>query len=187
MADLATTEDLEARLGRSLTAEEAARAPSLLADASGAVRVRARQPLVETTSTARLRVRGTKVRLPRRPATAVDAVADVDGNALDFTWYAGQVVTLTGYPLGGWVDVTYTHGYPAGDERLAPIVGVVCAMVLRALGVKPTDAGIVQESVGNYSYTVGSAAAAGAVGMLEAEAAIVDAFAGPKIGTVVLG
>lgn len=187
MADLATTADLEARLGRDLTAEEAARAPSLLVDASGAVRLRARQPLTEATSTARLRARGTKVRLPRRPTTAVDAVADVEGNALDFTWYAGQVVTLSAVPLGGWVDVTYTHGYAVGDDRLAPIVGVVCAMVFRALGVKPTEVGYQSESVGGYSYTVGAAAAAGAVGMLEAEGKIVDAFAGPKIGTVQLG
>lgn len=159
---LATKAQLEERLGRALTTQEAKRAPALLDDASAAVRS-ITGALTAGSQTVRVRARGGLVRLRRAP-TAVAAVADVDGNALEFTWYAGTQITLAAVPLGGYVDVTFTAG---AVPKI--VVAVVCQMVLRALGVNPDDTAYQQESVGDYSRTVGAAAAAGAIGMLASE------------------
>lgn len=164
---LATIEDLENRLERTFDegSPARARAAALLDDASAAVIAETGQTFATGERTVRLRARGRKVRLPR-PASDVSEVLSVGdgGDALDFTWYAGTVIDLASIPLEGWVDVTFTV-----DEVPAIVVAVVCQMVGRALGVKPDESGVQSESVGDYSYTVGAAAAAGAVGMLPDE------------------
>lgn len=166
MADLATVADLEARLGRSLDAAEVIRAEALLAGASARVRSYTGQQFEQTTTTARLRVRNGRVRLPQRPVTAVTAVADVDANAINFTWHAGD--SLTGFGRTGWVDVTYTHGYVAIPDD---VIEVVCQMALRAFGVAADAGGYASESIDDYSYSVGTVAASGAVGMLDQDRA----------------
>lgn len=171
---LATTADLAARLGRALTAEETTRATPLLRDASAVARREAGRPFTAAAGdTARVRVRGLKLRLPKVPVTAVDTIADVDGNPLDFTYDAGDVVTLSAIPLRGWVDVTYDHGYA---EIPDDVVGAVCSAVLRTLGVSPMETGYQSETVEGYAYTVGAAAASGAVGFLDAELAVFRAY-----------
>jgi hypothetical protein len=176
MDPLATTADLEDRLGRSLTPAEAARADTLLVDASASVRTFTHQQLSQDTSTVRLRVRRGKVRLPQRPVTAVTTVADVNGNQMTFTWVGDETVVvqtnLDPFSFEPWrngiavVDVTYTHGYAMLPDT---IIGVVCSVVLRALGRRPEDSGITSETVAGYSYTLGSAAAAGGFGLLPDE------------------
>lgn len=175
MAALATVADLEARLGRDLDVTEAARAEALLDGASARVRSYTGQQFDQTTATARVQVRNGVVRLPQRPATAVTTVEDMDGNSLDFTWYAGQTFKLgtetTRFdyePVAGdrWVDVTYTAGYAAIPDD---VVEVVCQIVLRAFGTPAETSGISQESIGSYSYSTGAVAASGAVGMLPDE------------------
>lgn len=181
---LATVEQLEARLGRALEdpSPERTRATALLDDASAVVIAETGRDFAVGEQTVRLRARGKKVRLPRA-ASAVSEVVGVgdDPSALEFTWYAGTVVDLAAVPLEGWVDVTFTVG-----EVPAVVVAVVCQMAARALGVKPDDAGVQSESVGGYSYTVGAAAAAGAVGMLPDERRALRAL-GPLGSTIALG
>lgn len=184
---LATVEDLAGRLGRTLTGDESTRAELLLADASAAVRSHTGQEISSASSTTRLQVIDGRVRLPQRPVTDVTSVDNVDGAGQVFTWYSGDVLELGGvgyalingpWPWAGrcgkaWVDVTYDHGY---EEIPGEIVAIVCQIAGRALGTKPDDSGYTQESIGNYSYSVGGAAAAGAVGLLADEKRILDRY-----------
>lgn len=182
---LASIEDLQGRLGRDLTGADLARAELLLADASAAVRSHTGQEISSRSSTARLQVRDGRVRLPQRPVTDVTAVDNVDGVAQIFTWYGGDVLELNGgyglvngpWPWGNygtvWLDVTYDHGY---EEIPGEIVAIVCQIAARAFGTTPDDSGYTQEGIGNYSYQVGAAAAAGAVGLLADERRILDRY-----------
>jgi hypothetical protein len=187
VADLATVADLEARLGRELTASELARAEALLSSASARVRSYTGQQFTQDTTTARVRVNNGRITLPQRPVQTVETIADMDGNAVPFTWYAGASIVLgtNSYPpihpieaawyarFREWVDVTYTHGYA---DIPADVVEVVCQIVLRTLGSDPAASGMVQESVEGYSYSMGAAGAAGAVGMLNDEKAALDVY-----------
>lgn len=198
MAALATVADLEARLGRSLDGgAETARAETLLDGVSARVRTYTGQQFdLATDDEQRLRVRRGRVRLPQRPVVAVSAIADVDGNDVEHTWHAGDVVHLAAlgsvprfdvepYANGGptWVDVTYTHGYATIPDD---VVEVVCSMTLRAFGSDPSASGITQEAVEGYSYSMGAAGAAGAVGMLADEKATLDVYR-RKGGTIRVG
>ena len=187
MAALATLEDVEERLNRTFDANEAMQVTHLLNDVSAAVRSYIGQSVNSAAQTSRLRVRNGAVRLPRSNVTAVAAVEDVDGNSIDFTWDAGQVVTLGRSFVDGWsteptrsaytwVDVTYTAGWSTVP---ADLVAVVCQMVGRAFG-RPADAtGLTSESIAGYSYSVGGAAAAGPLGMLADEKAVLDRYRRP--------
>lgn len=187
MAALATVTDLETRLGRTLTLTEADQAEALLDDASAAVRAYIGQSVNSASQTTRLRVRNGAIRLPRRPVTAVAGVEDVDGNTLDFTWDAGQVVTLGRSFTDGWsveptrsaytwVDVTYTAGWASVP---ADLVAVVCQIAGRALGRPADSTGMTSESIAGYSYSVGGAAAAGPLGLLSDEKAVLDRYRVP--------
>lgn len=184
MAALATTDDLADRLGRSFSADEAAQAALLLDDASAAVRGHTGQQFTEDTTTERLRVRNGRVRLAQLPVTDVDGVTDIDGNDVAFTWDGGERLDVSSSVPDNWaweprksglayVDVTYTHGYATIPDV---IVAVVCQMAGRALGRPADETGVTQESIAGYSYTVGAAAAAGAVGMLADERAVLDRY-----------
>lgn len=195
LVPLANVDDLETRLGRTLTATEGPRAEALLDDASAAVRGYTGQQITRPepddddarVSTTRLKVNGGTVRLPQRPVTAVTAVADTNGNNVLFTWYAGEVIQVAPNVPDSWawvpwvngiayVDVTYAHGY---DEVPGDIVAVVCQMAARALGQAPDDSGKTSETIAGYSYTVGTAAASGAVGLLPDEKAVLDRYRRP--------
>lgn len=184
MAALATEADLEARLGRSLTAEELTQAIALLDDASATVRVYTGRNFEAAEVTQRLRVVDGKVRLPQSPVTAVESVESVEGTAVDFTWHHGSTIYLNAGVLDAWeyegrtrtptyVDVTYTAGSATIPDA---IVAVVCSIAKRALEVPAASSGLTSESVGNYSYSVGPVAASGGAGLLNAEKAILDRF-----------
>lgn len=169
---LAAPDDLEDRLGRDLTAGEAARATALLADASALVRSYTRQDftLVED-DVAVLRVQGGEIRLPKRPVTEVASVVAIGGSdALpdvaisDWVWDGLDIIRIgdgscvinlpevwwddeDGYP--GTYRVTWSHGdatVPAG------VVRVVCGVVLRTLTAPSMAGGVTSETVGPYSY-----------------------------------
>jgi hypothetical protein len=171
---LASVDDLSGRLGRALTAAESDRAELLLADASAAVRSYTGQHISQSETTSRLRLRGGTVRLPQRPVIDVASVADTDGVDLDVTWVAGDRLVVTNAYLTGWVDVTYTHGY---EEIPSEIIAVVCQIAGRAFGRPADESGMQSETIGQYSYTVGVAAAAGGLGLLNDERAVLDRYA----------
>lgn len=125
---LASTADVEAALGRELTSGEQGLAEFALDKASEAFRREAGQTFTPAESTVRLKALGGVVTLPQRPAVDVSAVADDDGNAVEFT-LDGQRVVLDADALP-YVAVTYEHGGDVPDlVRLA--VAEVVARNLR--------------------------------------------------------
>jgi len=184
MANLATVADVSARLGRSLDQTEEVRVELLLGDASAAVRTYTGRTFEEAERTVRVRARTNLVRLADPPISAVSAVADIDGNDVSYRWDGLDTVYL--WPLGDvrfdldvptrWpqvVDVTYTAG---ADDVPDAVVAVVAQVAARAFGVNPQDSGHQQESIAGYSYSVGTAAASGAVGLLKDEREVLDRY-----------
>lgn len=169
MTALATLPDLELMMERTIGDDESRRAQRLLEIASERVRTFTGRRFEQTTETKRLRVRNSRVRLPQGPVTAVSAVEDTNGNALTYTWLAGQVVDLCANPLNSWeiepfrrglrwVDVTYTHGW---ETIPADIVGIVCEVAAAAF-TQPIEAtGIQSETLGDYTVTTSTATPSG--------------------------
>ena len=118
------------------------------------------------------------VLLPEWPVSAVEAVS-VDGEALAETdddgednWRLGtagmlhRVGRLRIWPAGrGNIEVTYTHGFggadPAYDEDDVPADIRLVAMLVakRVYAGAGATATLKQETIGNYSYTLGDAEA----------------------------
>ena len=194
MEPLATTDDLEAVLGRTLTDTEATRAAALLVQASAVVRRASSQDFTQAETVIRSHVRDAFVVLPQRPVNGVSSVQDIDGNDVWFQWDGLDRIIVDpsrainefelntlAYPPPT-IDVTYDHGFAATDDDPpvstipADVVAVVCQIVLRTLGQDPTASGMQQESIAGYSYSVGSAAAAGVIGLLPPEAEFLASF-----------
>lgn len=185
MTDLFLAEDVELRLGRSFTASEELRIGTLVTDASASIRNYMRQEVTQATTTIPLKVHNGRIRLPQRPVNAVTAVANVNGSGpVFYQWWGDDLIYVGANVLDsfGWepwrngiaaLTVTYDHGYAVVPDD---IIGIGCSKVLRALGHEPADAGIASESIAGYSYTLGSAAAAGAFGFLQAERDVLDAY-----------
>jgi hypothetical protein len=178
-----TIDDLEVRLGRALTDAEVDQAQPLLDDVFGAVQIRTGQKFIQAEYVLRTRVKRGYVRLPQRPVNDVESVFDTDTtpNALEFTWdgmdrvYVHTTTRPNRAPVQV-VDVTYDAG---PEEVPSAIIGIVCSIAARALGVNPTEGSVTQESIDGYAYTIGSAGGARAYGILPAEASILDAFRRP--------
>lgn len=179
MDPLASSADLVARLGRSLTTEETARAPALLKDASAKIRAYTKQDftLVEGDVIV-LRPVGSHIRLPQRPVLAVTQVVAVGGAGLPdivlptACWQWDQVDLVELWPLdpdvwlslpsidwaqyGQWGPDTYRVVYDHGYETIPDdVVAVCCTMVLRTLTAPTTTEGLVSERIGQYSYQYG--------------------------------
>jgi len=146
---LATIADVEARIGRSLTAGETSQATAWLSDASSMFVQRAVQKFEVSESTVRLFPRDGIVRLVQRPVIEVVTVKDIDGVEIDYTYDGHQSI----YELGTYspVIVNYEHGSATIPDD---VVAVVAGMVVRTLLV-PDDAaaGIQQQSVGPFSQS----------------------------------
>lgn len=198
MTTLATAADVWARLGRAFTPVEEQRVGALLTDASAAVRAFTGQRISQEETTFTVEPERGRVRLMQRPVNSVSDVTDVDSNPLDFTLYnvADPYIILTNSGSGGsaWtferdfaagpfpVVVTYDHGY---DTIPDDIVAVTCGVVLRALGRTPLESGVMQQSVAGYSETIGPVGAAGPVGFLPEEKAILTRYR--RAGRVLAG
>lgn len=192
LPDLATLEDVEARLGSRIDDEQRARiAAALLRDASAAVRLYTGQTFTQVVDdVVMVRVRNGVGRLPQRPVTAVTAATAraFDGSQIP-TWFQWDgVQAVRAYPQVpnvfafepftvdlAWITVTYTHGYPDGELPPA-LVGIVAQIVGRALGTDLLQSGVQSETIAGYSYTLGAAAAAGGFGLLPNEKSALDYF-----------
>lgn len=171
---LATIADVEARLGRSLTAGEYSKAAAYLDDASALFVQRAVQKFEVSESTVRLFPRDGVVRLVQRPVIDVVSVKDIDGNDIDFTWDGRQSI----YDLGDFrgVVVNYEHG---SADIPADVVAVVAGMVARTLSISPdAAAGVQQQAVGPFSQSYASWAVGAQVMMSPAEAKVADYYRG---------
>lgn len=188
MPALASDADLEARLGRELTAAEALRAPALLDDASALVRSYTRQTftLVEDDVQV-LRAQGGEIRLPQRPVTEVSAVVALGGGGVlpdvpitDWVWdnldliRVGSGACVINLPEAWWDDdgypgtyrVTYSHGYA---DVPADVVRVVCRSVLSTLTAPTMAGGVTSETVGPYSYRLDTPGTGLTVSLSEAD------------------
>lgn len=189
---LATVSDLAKRLGRDLSASDEERADLLLQDASAAVRNYTGQQFTLGQTTITAFPRNGRIRLGQRPIVSIDDVVDADANPLSHQ-LVGKDSVQVGVTIDEWqrngsyrgaVTVTYTHGYEDGPPDT--IVGIVCQIAGRALGRPADSAGLTGESIEGYSYTVGTAAASGAFGMLPDERRTLDRYA-RRAGTAVVG
>jgi len=188
VASIATVDDVVARLGRDLSVEDRARVEVLLEDASSMVRQVAGRPFGTWTGTIRRRVRDGRVWLAMRDITAVSAVKTIDAVDLDGTWDGMHLVMLS-QPLAfdqdgtavDVVDITLTRTGPTAPQW---VVGLVAQMAARAFGQPADRAGVQQETIAGYSYSMGSAAAQGGGGLMAAEEARLRAAFPPLAANV---
>lgn len=163
---LANAAELVARLGRPLTDAEAAKAPGALLDASSLIRAFTRRPFEAGTNVTQiLRANGMRIRLPRRPVTAVDAVAvvgcggDPDTPLTGWCWDGIDLIHLDSASATAdivdrwWVAESFRVTYDYDGSTIADvIVTLACSMVIRAI-TSPSEAeGMVGERVGQYGY-----------------------------------
>lgn len=197
MTPLACYQDYVNRAG-SISEDDQGRIDFLLTDASGAVRAAANGQIISLIEDDEVALRPYcgRVFLPQVPVVDVTAIEDADGNDVEFIWEQGDTFVIV---AGGRINrfdyelvigvppprltVTYTHGYdPVPDE----IIGLVCQIAGRALGTPATSAGVTQESLGAYSYSIGSVAAAGPLGLLDSERVIAGRYRRPVAPVSVL-
>lgn len=179
---LATVADVEARLGRELTAEENVKATAWLEDASALFVQRSIQQFEVGESTVRLFSKNGIARLIQRPVIAITSVDDINGNPVDFTWDGFQSL----YDLGTMLPlkVTYEHG---SDTIPADVVAVVAGMVARTLSIAgDAVAGVTQQSVGPFSQSYASWAVGGQIMLSPAEAAVADSYRTKLFGSTSL-
>ena len=129
MTALATSSDVAAELGRTLTTEESAKVDAALEKASAWVRAETGRFFEADTYTVRRKPRGGKVRLDDPTSvTSVSAIAN-DGTASTVTGWTLRGDTLYGLTCDSWVEVEYVS---AGTVPGA-LISVVAAIVGRAI------------------------------------------------------
>lgn len=184
MTDLATTTDLEARLGRSLTSTEQTRAAAYLADASAKIRRYTRQDFTTGSSTVILRPVGTKIRLPQIPVTSITSVKALLINSLRIVLPEGlwvfdgidQIDVSSSYDFiinlpdlewaGTYAPDTYEVVYDHGDNTVPDdVIAVCCGMVLRVLITASPVEGMSTEHIGQYSYQINQQIGGGSPGL----------------------
>lgn len=176
MANLATIEDVEARLGRSLTETETTRVEALLSDASSLVVGYTGQKFLPGTSTNMLLVRAGKILLQQNPVTDVLDVTDIDGNDLVYKWDNYRTIRIGGWavPNNSPVLVTYEHG---SDTVPEDVVSVVAGLALRTFQIAPEAAmGITQQTTGPFSASYATWAVGGQVVLSPTDVAILDKY-----------
>lgn len=193
---LASIGHLVARLGRSLTEEEKAKAPAMLADASDLIRSYCRRQFTATANeTVILRPVGNRIRLPNKPVLAVDQVEMVGTSGTpnrvmgisEWSWDGIDEITVWRCPPDLWSygaspSASYANTckvtLDSGGTVPRLIVGRCCKMVLRHL-LAPTKAeGLVQERIGQYAYQYGQYSGGGSPGpVVELAKADEDALA----------
>jgi hypothetical protein len=173
MTSLATIQDVEDRLGRSLTGSESIKVEALLTDASALVVGYTGQQFLTGTSTSLLQVKLGKIRMPQRPVTAVDSVETLSGEPVSFDWdnYQNLYVDTANYSQ---VVVTYEHGE---DSAPADVIAVVAGLALRTFQVSPEAAmGVTQQATGPFSVTYAAWAVGGQVVLSPTDRAILDRY-----------
>ena len=177
---LITVDDVEARIGRDLTDAERSRVAALIRDASAAIRLYTGREFAAGSHTVRRMPHHGVVTL-RAGVASVTSVENLDGAPVGYTWdglntiRVGSTVDTFSWNLPvitQAVDVTYTT---VGDVPAA-VAAVAAQMVARAFGQPADQSGVQQEAIAGYSYTVGTAAASGPVGLLPDERAILGRY-----------
>lgn len=173
LAPLASIEDLEALLGRELTAAEQAQALLFLEYASDFIREYTGRSF-EYRSNHLIRIQADAhgiIDLPDPPIHAVATVLDAEDDEEIDGWRWDQMWRLSCIPAWRTCKVTYTHGFV---DVPPAIVGVVASMAARQF-INP--AGIRQETVGAISVTYASVfGEAGAIGLSGMERQVLERY-----------
>ena len=148
MTALAIISDVEASLGRSLTAAETTRATSLLILASAHVEAETGYRFAPGSYTVGRKVREDKVLLPATVATvaAVRAVDQSNGSVTVLTGFTSRQRTVYGLSAC-FVEVDFT----VTAEVPAEVVGIVAGTVASTMAGPP--AGAASESAGPFSIS----------------------------------
>ena len=183
---LATIADLMDLTGNSYSDDEIWRLTSLLGVASREIQKFTGQKLERMVHTWKP-FYSSWLTVPQMPNVAITSVKDGNGN--DVTYQFDDVDTIwlnNGYPIRLDLElgipttrlvIVYTAGYEFIPDDLKAIC---CQMALRTFGSDPLNSGKTQESITNYSYQQGQAAAAGAIGMLPMEQSSLLAYRRPR-------
>lgn len=172
MSDFATADDFAARIGLTLSADEATRVTTLLGMASGLIRDAIGQT-VSLVADDTLTMPGTlddRIALPERPVQSVTSVA-IDDVAIDDWYLDGDViyrkprlVDITSddgfvgselYPVRTFgnpartLTIVYTHGYAPGD--VPEVCRSTALEMVARVWVNPGN--LVAESIGNVQST----------------------------------
>lgn len=177
MANLATIQDIELRLGITFPESKQGQINALLGDASAKIRSYTKQQFTYVENDVQvLRPVGATLRIPQTPVVKIHKIEAMSGypDLPDFTLAAwvfdgidkvqlwGSVDQIVNYP-SWWYEfegantyrVTYDHGYigSEGDSGVPDdVVAVCCAMVSRVtLSPTPIE-GMVSERIGQYFY-----------------------------------
>lgn len=191
---LVTIDQLEERHS-AVASMDTTEVQAAIADASATVRSFTGQTLTVATSTHRLRIRNGRIQVPQRPIISVVSVADVLGNAIEYTVVNGDTIDVRTQVFDTWsmvpyssplteADVEYEHGYNPMDEA---VVSVVCQVALRTLTADVADAGVTDEKLGSYGVGFGAVGASGPSGLFAGEKDILRQFKRPLGSMRVLG
>src|SRR5690606_15985205 len=166
---LAGITDVEARLGRSLTADELNSIDGILSDISSLIRRYTGRNFTKTTVTKRFRPVNAEVRLPGKPiseivdARYVDWYGQTQGSV---SWFFDGIDHLYVYGCGPTVEVEYVTGT---QEVPDDVVAICVGASIRRL-TNPTDGTVQSERAGEMSISYApTIAAAGNGGLLHAE------------------
>jgi hypothetical protein len=173
--NLATPDDIVARLGRNLNQMEALRVDAMLSDGSAIIRRYARNDFLYTASDVMIFVADAGVIvLPGKPIYSVDQVSWISGYpnfpnwpVFWFVFDGVDRITIPGprssgiinlpyymYSVGWYSDsfeVTYSHGY---SEVPSDIKGMLCSAIISELATPTQSATIQSEVIGAYSYSM---------------------------------
>lgn len=180
---LATSDDIVARLGRSLNQVEAARIDALLDDGSALIRRYCRQDFLQENGLTETFVADAgEIRLSNRPVNAVNSVVWKSGNPqllsdLTISWYVfdgiDKITIPSPYESGiinlpymwymtAWYsdsfEVQYDYGYANPPNEA---VAVLCTAIISELSTPTMSATLASESIGPYSYSMRRTSGAG--------------------------
>ena len=183
LPSLATPEDIEARLGRSLTPSEETRTTALLADGSAIIRRYCREDFIwYDADVIKIVGDGNLIKLPWRPVASVDEVLALSGTAgipdIQVTWFhfddvdeitvmnpgASGIINLPEewyeetFWWGGSFFVAGSHGYLDVPDD---VVSVLCTALISELATPTMSATLASESIGPYSYSMRRTSGAG--------------------------
>lgn len=180
---IATSDDIVARLGRSLNQVEEARIDALLDDGSAIIRRYCRQDFLSETSMTETYVADAgEIRLSNRPVWSVDSVTWRSGNPallgnLAISWFIFDGIDKITIPspaqsgiinlpymwyMTAWYsdsfDVVYSYGYASPPNEA---VAVLCTAIISELSTPTMSATLASESIGPYSYSMRRTSGAG--------------------------
>jgi hypothetical protein len=205
---VATTDDVQARiLPRILTDAELTRAGVLLKDVSAKIRRYTRKSFIAITDDViEIKAPDGIIKLPGRPIVSVSEVVALSGNEsiianIIVGWWTFDGIDEVDATDGGsalinlpedWNDsnafpgtyrVTYTHGYAEVPDE---VVSVAANAVLGVLTAPTVAAGVVGETVGDYSYRMDRAGTGLAVALTDSDLEDLNDFRDTE-GTIRLG